>query len=328
MEQPRIAISYLQWLHDYIGQQGVDPLPVLGPLPVWEKHPYITMAQWRQRLDQAAQVLGDPDLGLHFGQTIGPQRFGVLGYLLHHCDNFGQVMLRLWHYRLLFFHLRQVTPRWHRGADVSFAWGGDGETVHYQEEVFAIVASVQFARLITGQPLRPTAVGLMNPPPADISALQDFLGCRIEFNQDATRVRAPVAWGGLPTVQPDAALRALLERQAEAMLAVLPAADELVQAVRRHIVALLPEGEPTQPRVAGRLFMSSRSLHRHLAQRNHTFRDVLEQTRRELAESYLHDRRLRLPDIALLLGYSEQSAFTHAFRRWTGTTPSTWRRNT
>lgn len=325
MEGPRISTRYLYWLHDYVRSRGQEPAPALGTLPSTGRQPFIPMAEWRARLDQAAALLGDPDLGLHFGQTIGPHRFGVLGYLLHHCENVTQVLMRAWHFREMFFHLPQVEPLW-RGDEVQVRWRLDGEPASAQEEIFAVVGTVQIARLITGQPLVPIEVGLMNPPQGDVTALAAFLRCPVAYGQDAIWIRVPTSVFALPTAQPDAALCELLEKQALATLAALPDEDALVGEVRRHIVALLADGEPSQQRVAGRMHLSSRTLHRHLAQRSRRFRDVLEQTRRQLAESWLRDPNLTLPDIALLLGYTEQSTFTHAFKRWTGVTPSEWRR--
>ena len=121
-------------------------------------------------------------------------------------------------------------------------------------------------------------------------------------------------------------MRAILEEQANALLGALPRQDEFIIAVRRCIVSLLQEGEPTLERVAARLHLSARTLHRRLAERRLRFRELLDATRRELAESYLQDGRLSLAEVALLLGYAEQSPFTHAFKRWTGSTPFDWRK--
>ena len=68
--------------------------------------------------------------------------------------------------------------------------------------------------------------------------------------------------------------------------------------------------------------MSARSLRRHLAQEGTSFGDVLDELRRRLAVRYLEDKQIALQQIAWLLGYSEAGAFNHAFKRWTGTSPS------
>lgn len=78
--------------------------------------------------------------------------------------------------------------------------------------------------------------------------------------------------------------------------------------------------------VATKLNLSPRTLQRRLAQRDYRFKNLLEKTRRELAESYLKDPSLSLAEVAISLGYSEQIPFTHAFKRLTGSTPFDWRR--
>ena len=91
------------------------------------------------------------------------------------------------------------------------------------------------------------------------------------------------------------------------------------------IVQSLHQGEPTLPIVAGHLALSSRTLQRRLQERGLVFQEILENTRRELAIRYLQDKNLSLTDIALLLGYSEQSAFNRAFKRWYNETPKSYR---
>lgn len=324
MDQPHISTHYLLWLRDYLINQGIAA-DMLGPMPVYDENPYIPMATWRARLDQAALCLADPELGVHFGKTIAPHRFGMLGYLLHHCETFNQVLLRAWRFRRLFFRLREVTPEW-MNNELRISWRYDDSQPHFQEEAFALVATIQFARVVTGQTLKPLRVGVVNTPQAGADALSEFLGCPVSFGEKTTWIHTETSIFTLPTAQPNAALSAVLERQVVELLATLPDEDPLANAVRRHIVALLPEGEPTQERVAEALHMSTRTLHRQLAHQQLSFRDLLATTRRQLAESYLLDARYGISEIALLLGFGQQSSFTHAFKSWVGITPSVWRK--
>ena len=90
-------------------------------------------------------------------------------------------------------------------------------------------------------------------------------------------------------------------------------------------LALQQEGVPTLEQVAKRLATSERTLRRRLEEGGTSFRNLLDETRAELARSYVRDRRLPLTEVAFLLGFSEPSAFHRAFKRWTDTTPSAWR---
>jgi AraC-like DNA-binding protein len=92
--------------------------------------------------------------------------------------------------------------------------------------------------------------------------------------------------------------------------------------VRKKMVWALQEGDPSAEAIAKTLHMSARSLHRRLKQEGVVFRDVLKDVRMNLAKRYLNEQKMTLPETALMLGYSEQSAFTRAFKSWFGVTPS------
>lgn len=100
----------------------------------------------------------------------------------------------------------------------------------------------------------------------------------------------------------------------------------LVDAWRRTLVPLIREGRTGLAALAEAHHTSVRSLQRRLAEQGTSFQQMLDDTRRHLAEGHLKNARLDVAEIALLLGYSEQSAFTRAFRSWTGVTPALWRR--
>jgi AraC-like DNA-binding protein len=116
-----------------------------------------------------------------------------------------------------------------------------------------------------------------------------------------------------------------MERQADALLHERPTTDTPEALVRRALGRLLPEGEPSVTRVAAAIHTSPRTLRRRLEARGFTFRALLEDARKRLAVRYLREPQLSLAEIAHLLGYSEQSAFTRAFRYWMNTTPKRWR---
>src|SRR5260370_24599967 len=101
--------------------------------------------------------------------------------------------------------------------------------------------------------------------------------------------------------------------------------SQLRSRVENAISSLLPHGRVAVEDVARRLGMSERTLARNLSDEGVNFTEILQQLRRDLAVRYLDDRKLHVSKIAWLLGFHEVSAFTHAFRRWTGKTPSQMR---
>ena len=130
----------------------------------------------------------------------------------------------------------------------------------------------------------------------------------------------------LPLRQPDPHLRALLDDEAVRLLQQLPATSAVANEVQTVCAKLLPDTSPRLDTVARSLHRSPRTLQRQLQQDGLQFQTVVDDTRRQLANGYLQDPHLTLTDIAGLLGYAEQSAFTRAYRRWTGSPPNRARR--
>lgn len=315
-------------LYDYLENRGIDAATLLNERrPDTGRHDLARYParRWQQLLQAAARHLDDPLLGLKLGQTVTAAHFGVIGYVLHNCADLGAAFERFRRFERLVYDMEPADIRLAPDALV-LEWGvGHGRPGPLVDET-AVTALVAFARTLTGQTVRPQSIGFVNPEPAQRAPYTDYFGCPVLFEQPRTWVRVPLHALALPLRAADPALLSLLENQAEAQLAGLPAADEIQQAVRSAIARLLPEADPGLDAVAAQLNTSSRTLHRRLAQRQVNFRQLLDATRLELAEQHLTDPRLTLADVALLLGYSEQSAFTRAFKGWTGQTPAAWRR--
>lgn len=324
-----VPSTYVRLLYEYLELRGVDAAALLGepaPNPVGSAPGRYPVARWRRHLQTAATHLDDADFGLHLGQTVTPRHFGVMGYVLLACGTLGAALQRLHRYQRLVY---DVSPmRLHAAGDaVTLEWGTEHGRPGRLVDEAAITALVQFARDVTGDRGHAVpAVHFVNEPPPSLAPYRKYFGGEVLFEQTATRVRLPLSLLTQPLRQPDAALLGLLEAQAESLLAELPEAGDLEQAVRRAVAASAREGEVSLERVASALHASSRTLHRRLESIGLSFRELRDDTRRRLAEQHLADPGIGIAEVALLLGYSEQSAFTRAFRRWTGVTPLRFRK--
>lgn len=98
--------------------------------------------------------------------------------------------------------------------------------------------------------------------------------------------------------------------------------DDIIQRTKAAIIEQLPSGGVTIDEIAKELYMSTRNLQRQLQERGTTFTAQMDEIRRKLAETYIQDRRLGLSEISFLLGFSEHSSFSRAFKRWTGESPT------
>ena len=182
-------------------------------------------------------------------------------------------------------------------------------------------------RLVTGRhEVRPTAVGFTHPEPANLSAYRRLLCEDVRFSQSELSFSFPAEYLNLPLSTADPDLHRLLQSQANALLNVLPQADSFYVAFQDALIKGMQTGKPNAAYIAEQLHVSERTLHRRLQeQQGKTFGSVLRETRLRLAKEYLGNRQLSLTEIAILLGYSEQSAFSRAFKQWQGETPRIYR---
>lgn len=159
------------------------------------------------------------------------------------------------------------------------------------------------------------------PAPAQVEAVREFFQWPLRFDAEATVIHADKARLREPLRLANPVTLALMQRQCDELLARRAPASW-----RERVEGLLlaaPQADPAT--VADRLCCSERSLRRHLQQEGCTFQDVAAQLQQQRAEHFLRHSRLTVEAIAHRLGYSETAAFAHAFKRWTGRTPSQFR---
>lgn len=328
MSNARVAASYVQLLYEYLSHQGHDPAKVLGPLRPSTEH-FVPLSAWQAMLSSVQLLDPAPALSLRIAQGISARHFGVLGYAALACATLGDALQRLERYHASVYDVNpaQVRPM---AQGVCIEWGVERGRPGALVDETAVASLVQLARDMTGQALAVTLVGFVNAEPADRVPYERFFGGPVLFGQNTTRLVLDLKLLALPLRKSDPGLLALLDQQAERILqdvavpAPVPAPVELWRAT---LVSLIRQGQTSLADLAAAHHMSGRSLQRRLAEQGSSFQALLDDTRHRLALGYLRDPALDLAEIALLLGYSEQSAFTRAFRHWTGLAPAQWRKH-
>jgi len=318
-----IPETFVQLLYDYLDAQGVNAEQVLQhpwPVPQADGLGSFPVERWVELLARAAQHLNDPLLGLKLGQTITPRHLGVLGYVVQASENLAAVIRRLAQYQRLIYDVTPMVQRY-RANHVELVWDKEHGMPGALVDETAITCLVQFYRSITRTALNPQLVQFLNPEPADVQPYVDYFGCPVLFDQAETIVRFGIEALVIPLKTADPAMAALMERQANQLLQQLPLEDDYVIQVRQAIARLLHDGEPDIKKVATLLHSTPRTIQRKLNALSTSFSHELEIVRRQMAETYLSDSRLSIAEIALLLGYSEHSAFSRRYKIWTGKTP-------
>jgi AraC-like DNA-binding protein len=168
-------------------------------------------------------------------------------------------------------------------------------------------------------------VSLKRPEPEQKELFQNFFACDLEFAAKVNQIvlDAAVLEVDLPSANSELA-RVNDELLNEYLQRLQNETTSLK--VRKVILQLLGSEELNQEFVAGQLHMSARNLHRKLAEEGHSFKELLDSTRQELALRYLKMANISIGELTYSLGFVDQSSFSRAFKRWTGTTPSKYRK--
>jgi AraC-like DNA-binding protein len=274
-------------------------------------------------LDEAAIALKDDCLGFTLARDFDPREIGLLYYVMASSQTLGDGLKRVARYSKITNEALGVGYREGNRLVVSLSYSGVPRHSDRHQMEFCMFGVLRVCRMLTGQNLIPQHFAISHHRSEGTSEMARFVGTKVEFGADTDEFALNVNARGLPLIHADSHLNDLLLKYCEAALADRRGdMSQLRTRVENAISSVLPHGKARVEDVARSLGMSKRTLARRLSDEGLNFTEILQQLRRDLAVRYLDDRRLHVSKIAWLVGFHEVSAFTHAFKRWTGKTPS------
>jgi len=303
-------------LADTAREAHVDPSALESGMTFAEVERFIEVA-WR-RLD-------DPAFGLRAGCVLRPERYGISGLTAMASPTFGAALQRKARYnRLVWGDSYRIRRDAHEftvfteAPDESKPWS-------YSRVDMEFASLVTFGRRFASPHIAPLKAGFRRPEPSYSALNEEVFRCPVAFAQPANSLGFSQADAQLPLISADARAAEWLEFGARAALELMD--DSGVTArVRAQLERTLQGDEPTLAAVASQLCMSERTLQRRLSAEGQTFRRVLDEMRRDVAQRSLATGKRNVPELAYLLGFEDSNSFYRSFRRWTGTTPESYRR--
>jgi AraC-like DNA-binding protein len=306
-------------------QLGLDLSSTSDPLARFPAH--LGLAFWQKALAQMDDELIGMDVAL---QQFMPLNFNSLGYALMASENLGQMYLRLSRYAHIVTDAADIRFEVNEGAG-RLTINGDAALLATVDDAtrwsifdYAVLTIVRGSRMLYGRDFMPLEIRLQRQRPSEHAKLERVLRCVPIYGSEANALvvdlaalNKPLSYANLDVVK---ASETMLDRY-QSNISERPLKEQLATVFKE----LLPSGEPRQEDVAGRLAITLRTLQRRLSEEQTCYRDVLNDTRHQLALSYLAGEQYSIGEAAFLLGFSEVSAFTRAFKRWTGTSPREWR---
>ena len=334
-----IAASTLQPLQSLLQQRGIATAPWLAACglraeALRDPKQRLNLEQLRHSWAQALTISGDPAIAIHSARVVAPTAFGTLGHVLAHARNLGQVLsLILRFHRLVADQaLLAIHPASAGLVELRLQPDPDADPEANRPLVeFLLVSLLRLANLLAaGEDLAPRYLhGVQfrhRSPSAPVSQAyrQVFGPAELRYATPHTALIFDAQALELPVAYSDPELFRLLEQQAEAQLRALATESDPVTRARAAIRRRLLGRTPNIQQVAADCATSRATLQRRLAEAGTSFRQLLEEQRRNSACELLREGQ-SIDTIAHLLGYGDAAAFQHAFKRWTGVSAGSWR---
>ncbi len=316
-------------------RHNVAPAPILERAGVSEqdfdgRQRRISAASESKCLEYAAEAMNDSAFGLHLAEEANPREAGLAFYIASAANNLGEALQLFARYGRIVneaMHIKLV--RAPDGVVVEIAFGDHSRHSTKQVTEFATAIILKGVREVVGRNIRPMHVSFAHRRYSDLRVFERFFLCPVEFGASRDQLAFSHETLALPLVTEDRHLLEMLRPVCdEAAKERSTAVGTLRAAVENEAQKLLPDGKAQRHRVAKTLGHSERTLTRKLAEEGTTYEQVLDQLRQSLALHYIKEQGVSLSQIAWLLGYERSTSFNHAFRRWTGRSPSLVRNET
>jgi AraC-like DNA-binding protein len=297
----------------------------LGPELLRDPGARVPSHKWDALARHVATQMPDPSFALHAAHCWHPSNLGALGFAWLSSSTLRTGLGRLAHYwRLLGEKSSVELADKPSGLKLAFDSGRSDEIVAPLTANFTMSLLVAMCRMNYGDALKPVEVTFKQRKPGSSQAYRAHFGCPVRFDasQDSFTLARTDADRPLPTANRQIA--GTLDQVLTQQLAQLDRTNVLARC-KATLLEQLASGELSEEQMAEQLHMSRRTLQRKLAEAETTYQQLVDDTRHDLALRYVEDPRHSITDITFMLGFSQQSAFTRAFRRWTGSPPSAYR---
>ena len=314
--------------------RGIDPVPVFGADWVARvRQPggqiRLTLQEWLTLLNRATSASGDVAFVVTLAGHIRGRHLGMLGFLLMSCESLAEAALILQRYERL--HDNFNAAEFHVDAGrFSLTWRPLIAQPPMELVLLSMSLWAHHARWLSERPELVADARFAFPRPASealVSALQRAFGGEVLFDQPLHQMHGDARLLALPVAQRNREVHASLRLQADSDLSRV-LGDELGFLTHLEWVLAqgLEQGRVTLQQTAEAVNLAPRTLQARLEAQGLSFREVLDGVRHRMAEHHLGNLSLPLSEVSARLGFSDQSAFQHAFKRWSGQSPGEFRR--
>ncbi|MBI1386644.1 MAG: helix-turn-helix domain-containing protein [Rhizobiales bacterium] len=293
----------------------------------WDPKAMLPADSYYDLLERIASQTDATDLPLRVGASMRLDEYGALGLAFKAATTLGGSFQRVERYARLWTSVVEYELRPDpRGTLFILHRSGVRRLGLRLSNEATLASAVSIARQVCPVPVAPLEVLVQHPAPTSTNCHNDYFGCPVSFGADLDAILFSRKTLAQPNILGDEGISRYLTSHLDAELSEIADEAPLVAHAKDAIAQALTEGAPRMADIARGLGLSARSFHRRLSEHGMSFHTLTEETRRDLAVGLLREESHSLAEIAFLTGFSEQSSFTRAFKRWVGTTPASYRK--
>ncbi len=298
----------------------------IDPDAPWDPKVMIPAVTYYEMLEGMAKQIDVTELPIYVGASMRCDEYGALGLAWKAAPTLMASCSRIERYARIWTGVVTYELRDHpRGTLFILHREGDRRLGLRLSNEATLASAVSLSRQVCPVPFSPVEVFVQHKEPKSKAFHDAWFGCPVTFDADLDAVLISHEAMKRPNILGDEGISKYLMSDLDRDLAKLETLPSVVGEAKNAIAQSLNEGSPRMADIAKGLGLSARSFHRRLSEHGLSFQALTEETRRELAEGLLRDKQYSLAEVAFLTGFSEQSSFTRAFKRWLGTTPASYR---
>jgi AraC-like DNA-binding protein len=305
--------------HALVRAAGVDSATLRDPSA------RLPSSKWDSLVARAAALISDPAFALRAARCWHPSNLSALGHAWLTSSTLRTGLQRLGRYSRIVGEKAQIELTDTReGLRVVYDHRRRDPLLRAIGTDLALSMILDMCRMNYGASLRPVEVRLTRAKPENSEPWKHFFGCPVQFdaNEDSLLLSPRAAGEVLPTANRQ--LAGMLDGILAAQLATLDK-ENVAARCKSNLLEHLTSGELSADDMAKQLHMSRRTLQRKLSEADTTYEKLVDETRKDLALRYMDDATKSVTEVTFLLGFSGPSAFTRAFKRWSGVSPTTYR---
>lgn len=329
MSEATVSAGVVTGLIDFAVGEGADRATIhahaqIDPSALADHDNRIAMSRYRALIMAAKELTGNPAIALHYAEQIDLSELSLVGLITRSSPTMLDALSQLNRYGELVMEIDTGTrQRFEIAPENGEIWMVDNRSA---PNAFPELTEITFARLISGQrrftdKLALGAVEFTHPAPPYAAEYDRIFQAPVTFEGRRNAMQLDESWLTHPVALTPSYMFGILTKRADELLESLRAESTFRARVESLLMTMLHSGDVSVSRIAAEMAMSRQTLYRKLRAEGTTFQAVLDELRCKLALDYIEGGKVSVNQAAYLTGFSDPSAFSRAFRRWTGKSP-------